>query len=313
MESRRRELHVVGCLFLIHGLADISASVFRPLLPNPMYVDLLLSAFTRSQLCLLAIWLVIGKERLTWRISGLLSGSCFLFMVFSRAFFASYSEIGRESQWLDAEWTYYFRLWSPGDLLVKAPLLIGGVAAPLIVFRILRFMMRRRDEKKSAEISLRQLFRFRLQDVAIWTIAIAICLGAFSSAPYPDWFQKLFEKWLAVYDVHRDVDVYQVASAAIYVFATGGCLLLSYVKSRFKLCFTLFVVVCVGPTIGFDIWLQSLSLPANLEEELPSVWSESLTSILAATSIASSLFLVQIYETLLLQVSKSPYDASDTE
>src|SRR5688572_12909886 len=118
-------------LILLHGLADVVVGIYGTHDLDRAATDLLRGALSRSQICLLAMWLVAGSERLSWRICGLLTGSCMLFVVFSRAAFSDQNEIGSESLWREEEWAYYFRLTGPGDLLVKLPVLIGSVAGTM--------------------------------------------------------------------------------------------------------------------------------------------------------------------------------------
>ncbi len=67
---------VIGWLFLSHVLADVAVAVYRWHDVDPALTDLLAAALSRSQLCLLAVWLVVGSERLSWRVCGLIVGIC---------------------------------------------------------------------------------------------------------------------------------------------------------------------------------------------------------------------------------------------
>jgi hypothetical protein len=300
MDARRRELFVVGWLFLIHGLADIAIGVFRRHVFDPSFIDVSLTALARSQLCLLAIWLALGRARLTWRLSGLIGGTFFLFIVLSRAIFPGITEIGRDSQWLEPEWEFYYQLWRAGDFVVKIPLLIAGVCIPLVVVRALRFAKSAGEHGEPTRASLANLLQFRLQDIAIWVFALALGFGAFRTAPYTDWFQQLFERWWSVYRVPRSIDVYCLTSALIYVAVALVSLQLVRSKPRLLVRLFLFVGVSIGPAVALDVWGQTM------RDEFAAAfvlrWPETLTSLSAAAVIAGSLLLVRFYEIFMVKV-----------
>ena len=58
-------LYAIGWLFALHGLANIFVGVFRVVDLHRPATDVLAAAFPRAQVCLLVIWLMLGKERLS--------------------------------------------------------------------------------------------------------------------------------------------------------------------------------------------------------------------------------------------------------
>lgn len=101
-------------LILLHGLTDVAVEVYGTHDLDRAVMDLLRGALSRSQICLLAMWLIAGSERLSWRICGLLTGSCLLFVLLSRTAISGQTDIGTDSYWRAEEWAYYFRLTGPG-------------------------------------------------------------------------------------------------------------------------------------------------------------------------------------------------------
>jgi hypothetical protein len=293
-------LFAIGWLFLLHGLADITVGIYRCHDVNRALTDLLAASLMRSQLCLLAIWVAAGTERLSWRICGLIAGGCFVFVVFSRLVFPGAQDILRNTYWLDEEWVYYFRLSGPGDLLVKAPILIFGVAGPLIVWRIWRAIRSvRQSGLPRARLANWLRFQFRLQDVAIWVITLSMALAAiYRTGPYTDWYGDLIERWRPAYRLKSWPDTYCVASALLYVLVAYVSLWSVYSKMRLRFRVPLALALAIGPAFGFETWLYSVA-EHSASQVLPGVWAqashETLTSAVAATVMTGSLLLVKLY------------------
>ncbi len=294
-------LFAIGWLFLLHGLADIMVGIYRCHDVDRALTDLLAASLMRSQLCLLAIWLVAGTERLSWRICGLIAGGCFVFIVFSRFVFPGPHDILRDTFWLDEEWEYYFRLSGPGDLLIKAPILIVGVAGPLFAWRIWRAI---RAVRQSGLPRVRPLnwlrFQFRLQDTAIWIFTLSVALAAiYRTSPFPDWHRDLYDRWRPVYRLKSWPDTYCVASAFLYVLVAYVSLWIVHSEMRLRFRVPLGLALTLGPAIGFEIWLRSV-VEHSPSQCLPGVWSgasaETSMSALAAAIMVGSLLLVRLYD-----------------
>lgn len=293
-------LFAIGWLFLLHGLADIMVGIYRCHDVDRALTDLLTASLMRSQLCLLAIWLVAGTDRLSWRISGLIAGSCFVFIVFSRFVFPGPQDIVRDIIWLDEEWEFYFRLSGPGDLLIKAPILIVGVVAPLLAWRFWRAIRSVRQSGLPRVKLVEWLrFQFRLQDVAIWVVTLSLALAAvYRTSPYPDWYGDLFERWRPGYRLESRPDTYCVVSAILYVLV--AFVSLWTVQSKMTMWFRMPIAAAlvIGPGLGFETWLRSIAHHSS-EPSDPRVWSqatgETSTCVLAAAVMIGSLLLVRLY------------------
>jgi len=204
-------------LVLLHGLADVAVGLYRTHDINRELTDLLAGALSRSQICLLALWLAAGFERLSWRICGLLGGSSFVFVVFSRTVFPGQTDIKTGNPWLEQEWEYYFRSSGPGDFLVRLPILIVDVAGPLLVWRAWRAIRLVRAGSRAIQFGWEWL-QFRLHDAAVWTTTICVvAVAIFQTTPYPEWFSELQKRWVQYYQFQDRAALYHLLSSADYV------------------------------------------------------------------------------------------------
>jgi len=298
--SKPGGLYAIGWLFLLHGLADIVVGVYRCHDVNRALTDLLAAALPRSQLCLLAMWLVVGSERFSWRICGLVAGSCFVFIVFSCLLFPGECGIGHGTVWLEQEWVYYFRLSGPGDLLVKLPILIGGIAAPLFAWRAWRAIgFIRQSGLPSAKLADRRRFQFRFQDVAIWTVALCLALAAsYRTAPYPGWFEELLSRWGHMYGLQDPHAAYYTTSALPYVLVGLVSIWAVFSTTPLRFRVPLGIGLVFGPAYGFEIWLQFVAEYSLLGDRSP-LWyqasAETFTCAVAAATIVGSLLLIRLH------------------
>lgn len=293
-------LFAIGWLFLLHGLADVMVGIYRCHDVDRGLTDALAASLTRSQLCLLAIWLAAGSERISWRICGLIAGSCFIFIVFSRFVFPGAQDIWRDVYWYDEEWVYYFRLSGPGDVLIKAPVLIGGVVGPLLIWRGWRAI---RAVRKSGlpRVKLARWLRlqFRMQDIIVWIATLSVALAAtHRTAPYPGWYGDLIGRWREVSRLANPHEVYCAVSASLYVLVACVSLWSVYSKKSLRLRIPIAIVLVIAPALGFEAWLHHVTAHAT-SQPLPQVWShassETLISLVAAAVMVGSLLLVKLY------------------
>ncbi len=117
LPHRPHALAPIGWLLLLHVLADLAVALYRCVNLDAALTDLLAAELPRSQLCLLAIWLALGREPLSWRICGLLAGTSLMFTLFTRLLFPGRLESDPADYWFKEEWGYFFRHSGPGDLL----------------------------------------------------------------------------------------------------------------------------------------------------------------------------------------------------
>jgi len=293
-------LFAIGWLFVLHGLADIMVGIYRCHDVDRALTDLLAASLTRSQLCLLAIWLAAGSERLSWRICGLIAGSCFVFIVFSRLVFPGAQDILRYTFWLDEHWVYYFRLSGPGDVLAKAPILIGGLVVPLLIWRGWRAIRSVRQTGLPRVNLARWLrFQFRMQDIIVWIVTLSVALAAtYRTSPYPGWYGDLIGHWRELARLKTPQDVYCAASAVLYVFVAGVSLWSVYSRMLLRFRVPIALALVSAPAFGFELWLRRVA-EHSTSEPLAEVWgqasNETMISILAATIMVGSLMLVRFY------------------
>jgi hypothetical protein len=296
-------LFAIGWLFLLHGLADVLTAVYRCHDVNRPLTDVLAAALPRSQLCLLAIWLALGTERLSWRICGLIAGCCFIFIVFSRLLFPGEYGISHQTGWLEEEWLYYFRVSGPGDVLVKSPILLAGVAGPLLIWRACRALRSLRQSGLTlAESGLWRRFQFGFQDIAVWTVTLCLALAAlYRTAPYPGWFDELLSHLRKIRRAQHPEALYVASSAALYVLTAFVSLGVVYAKIPLRFRVPLAVGLVIGPAYGFELWLRKLAEHAGATGISPLVFqasAETVTGIVAALIMVGSLLLIRLWQLL---------------
>ena len=299
----RSSLFAIGWLFALHALADVVVGIYRCHDMDRAVTDILAAALMRVQVCLLTIWLVLGAGRFSWRVGAWIGGVCFLFIVFSQFVFPGGPNLAQGAHWLDEEWVWYFRLSGPGDLLAKIPVLALGVAGPLIAWRAGRAIRRwRRFGFDRAILLDRSRLQFRLQDVAVWIIALSVPLAAiYRTAPYPSWNAELIEHWRGVYRYNSAQDVYSVLSAGLYVLGSLASLGIVYGNTKLPLGFRLLsgVAVAMLPAFGCQFWL--IHITERAAPHAPTVaWAASSNEVaisaVAALLAIGSLWLVKAYD-----------------
>lgn len=272
-------------LALLHVLLDVTVVVYAARDFNSPNTELLAAALSRSQICLLAVWFVLGFEPFSWRLCGLTSGCCLVFMLFSRMSFFLQEEIGPGSIWREVEWNSYFRETGPGDLLVKMPILMSGIIVPL-------FMLHRRNSAQIANLQNRSGFQslrlqFRLHHIIVWVIAISVLLATFfQTGPYRSWYRELGEHWMQSFRTQDGAVLYTVASALVYVVGTLASLWLVYGRSRVEMRMSL------GPavTLAAAYWVDYLS------PRIDGVASELITSGVAMALMIATFMIFKVYE-----------------
>jgi len=290
-------LFAIGWLFLLHGLADVMVGIYRCHDVDRELTDVLAASLGRSQISLLAIWLAAGSERLSWRICGLIAGSCFVFIVYSRFVFPGPKDVMRFVYWYDEQWAYYFRLSGPGDVLTKAPILIGGVAGPLLIWRGWRTIRSIRwSGLPRAKLAHWLRFQFRIQDVIVWTVTVSVALAAiYRVAPYAGWYGELIGHWRQVSRLASPCDFYCATSAFLYVLVACVSLWSVYSKMSLRFRIPLALTLVIVPAFGFEVWLRDVAKLANR----PGIWgqasNETIIGIVAASMMAGSLSLVRLY------------------
>ncbi len=306
MDRPPNGLTVIGWLFVLHALADVAVALYRSQTVDPVVDDILCAALPRSQVCLLAAWLAVGSQRWSWRFCGTIVGVCFVFILFSRFVFLQQKEIGHGTVWLDDEWAQFFRLWGPGDLLIKMPLLLGGVVLPLWIWRLGRWIgtgASFRLPKKWPRL------QFRTPDVAVWMITICATLAAlYQTAPYPEWTVALGDQWWSRYDFELSMTVYSTASTSVYVMTTLVALWFVHWNARLWLRVAVLMIIVVLPAMAMDGWLRSIveaKESAGGTTDGLAAYAETITSAIAATVIVGSLAITDTWKRLIDRLKSS--------
>ena len=301
MERVYREEFAIASLILLHVLADVVLSVLRIHNADWLATDFLSAALPRGQIALLAIWLALGEARLSWRICGFIAGSFFIFSLLTRTTWPAQYGIGANAIWMDEEWRYYFRPFEAGDYLVKAPVIAVGIVVPLAVTRW--------REICSAVTSrpIRELFRFRFADAALWVVTISVVLvGVFQTSPHPEWFEHLFDHWRQVYHLNDRPKTLAVTSSGLYVMTAFVSLWAVFSKASLYLRVFVWIAMLLVPNLLFDIFLQH-SIDRSPTDRFD-VWlraPETITCTIAAVAIVVSLLFVKLYRSLILTADAS--------
>jgi hypothetical protein len=245
--------------------------------------------------------LAVGRERLSWRVGGLIGGACCVFIIFSQLLFPDRDADWTSTYWFPEEWAYYFQPAGPGDLLLKFPVLVLGVVLPLVALRVWHAVgvMRRRGVQLSKLWSSRWL-QFGFSDVAVWTISLSFALAAiYQTAPYEGWFEQLYDHLRSGANPDNVAFVYSVTSALVYVVVTLAVLWAVFRQSPWWLRVLLVLTLAVGPAGLLDTWFNQAGKPAFVTESADfqiQAASETATSVVASAVILGSLTLVVLYE-----------------
>lgn len=300
MDRPSRTSYAIWWLFLVHALADVAVGVYRVHDLDREVTDVLSAALARGQLSLLAIWLAAGVDPLSWRLCGLIGGVCFLFVVFSRTALPGHFGLGGGAYWLEEEWAYYFRLTAPGDLLVKAPVLIGGIVGPLAAWRIASRMF---GSRASREDRGGRRFQFGLREAAIWMVTISLTLAAvFRTAPYEEWLAESAAHWREAYRLDDAASAYSLASGLCYAIIALIALWAVYGTHRWPIQAIVALLTAGAVGYGLEAWLHRID-SSSPPGDLRSIWSQTSSelaiSLLSFAAISGSLALYRAYHVLL--------------
>jgi hypothetical protein len=295
-----RRLSAIGWLLLLHGMASILVGVYRCLDLDATLIDVLSAALTRSQIALLTIWFVLGRERWSWRLSGLVGGLCFLFSVMSGMALPGQWDMPVGAYWFPEEWAHYYRPAGPGDLLVKVPVMVPGIALPLMVVRFIGDL--RRGWRPWPRDGWRRLdwLRFRFQDLAVWSVAISLVLVAvFQTAPYERWYAQLWEHGWLIYQMEVDAHRYSVISSGLYVWVAWMALWAAWGGGRARYRLAASLLLTMIPAIAVEAWAERMAASSR-GWNLSSLWfqgtAETTIAVLAWLLIAGSLGLYRLYD-----------------
>jgi len=299
---RPHPLAALGWLFLLHLLADLIIAILRSNRLGGEWTNLWAAALPRSQLCLLAVWLALGREPLSWRLCGLAGGGCTVFTVFTRLLLPGRIGLPTAHRWYSEEWLLFFDVSGPGGVLVDAPAMVLSIAAPLIAWRTWR-ALRLRHEATRPNRPWR--FQFRFQDVAIWTATFGIVLVAANrTAPYPGWWGELGDTFRSFTHDWRALAVRLTVVGPSY--ATGTltvvwCVYSSYAARRRRLTAALLVAGAVGvAALGAIVQAALGAAHARPAPPIPALFAIGIW-LLAMLATALSLLLARLHQPIEYQ------------
>jgi hypothetical protein len=302
MPRAPRRSYAILWLLVIHVLADVAVGVYRAQDVNRELTDVVSAALGRGQICLLATWLALGADPLSWRLCGFIGGASFVFVIFTRTALPGQHGAGAGAVWLEEEWAHYFRLSGPGDLLLKAPVLIALVAGPLVAFRLWRWLRRRVPAEpigQTSEGGKRRRMQFGLGEASLWVITLSVTFAAiFRTAPYPEWLAQLATRWRDWWRISDAPAVYAIGSGAVYAAGALASLWLVYGRSRLSLRLPLFLVLSLGPAYACEKWLESITAK-DPKIGLSTVWGQASAEIWISAAAAmisvASIILYRLY------------------
>lgn len=300
----------------MHTLADVTVAMYRCHDVAPEITDALAAVLMRSQICLLAIWMFIGRERFSWRVCGLIAGSCLIFTVYSRLLFPGLRKPSDGVFWYVKEWMYFFRPSGPGDFLVKLPVILVGMGVPLVGWRIIRAIRNRHRGTwfppliASWQATARRWLQFRFQDVAIWILTVACVLGAvYTTPPYDGWFVQLADLWWQIFGHRTAASLYSLVVSVLYVAVAAVAIWAVHSKQRLRTrIFVVSALTIVGGS-AFEVWRSNIATEQSLGT-WTSMWylaaPESVLAALSAGLIAGSLSLVVFYDSPIRPAKPMP-------
>ena len=190
----------LGWLLLLHLLADLAVALYRCTAINPLLTDTFARALMRAQFGLLCVWLFAGKDPSAWRLAGFLSGSAGMFVVYSRLIFPGFHKPSLGPAWFRSDFDLYFRSTGPGDLLLKAPLMLALIARRADGLSRRRFgnwsvIIRRsvasRIHSRTDRAHRLQWLQFSMADYLIWSFTLGLVMMVFTVAPYHEGWLEL--------------------------------------------------------------------------------------------------------------------------
>lgn len=306
----------LGWLLLLHFLADLAVALYRCTAINPLLTDTFAGALMRAQFGLLCVWLFAGKDPLSWRLAGFLSGSAGIFVVYSRLIFPGFHKPSLGPAWFRSDFDLYFRSTGPGDLLLKAPLMLALIVVALMVYQGAIWELeryhppkRRLSNSLADESGARlQWLQFSMADYLIWSFTLGLVMMVFTVAPYHEgWLELVRWRWgLGLQGKIPDSHLMLGAAIPSAVMVLLGSWLGQTTGSYGRRVATATVIGLICG-IGVEVWWNSyhqgpllFSSPTGTPRA-----SEVLLQPLIAIVAAGSCWLVSIYDAPSVQQAKS--------
>lgn len=297
----------LGWLLLLHSLADLAAAVYRCAAINPPLTDLLAGTLMRAQFGLLCVWLLAGKDPLSWRLAGFFGGSGWLFFVYSRLLFAGYHKPSIGPAWFRSDFDVYFSSTGPGDLLLKAPLMLALIGVALMTFRAVVWIRSRLPTKNDNTASTQsensgaklRWLQFSVADYLIWSFTLGLLMMVYTVTPWHEgWLELVRWRWSLGLQGRLPDSVLMLASAApTAAMVLLGCWLGQGTNHylRRSLIAGVIGLIC---GLGVEIWWHAYHQgPLNFSSPTGTTrMSEVLLQPLVALVVAASCWLVALYD-----------------
>ncbi|ADB16087.1 hypothetical protein Psta_1411 [Pirellula staleyi DSM 6068] len=303
MDRRNRRLFVLAWLFLVHGLADLAVALYRCLEIAPSFTDFLATSLPRAQLALLVAWVVLGREPLLWRLLGTVISLSWIFTIFSAFHFPGYYKPSMGEAWLVSDFGYYFRPTGPGDLLLKAPVIVGVMLVPLVIAKLVFWWRERRTQAPLAEpiaATTHHFFQFRFQDILLWNLAVALVLTAIAAEPHEGWFEVLGSRWWMM-SIQRATPYSRAMQLAAIPTSLAMLVAIVPVRTRTALVAQLLLIIVVGviPALLVDRYCRS----SDLVSFYAGVWRtfprEGRIVLCSSLIVGGSSWLVRLYDSAI--------------
>ena len=299
MNRRGRRLFALGWLLLLHCLAGVTVALYRCLELNGPLLDHFAAALTRCQIGLLAAWLVLGKEPLSWRVSWLVGCVSLLFSIYSRLLFPGVYRESLDETWAADEFAFYFRPSGPGDLLLKTPGIVLGIAMPLAIWRLGSWWAARR-RGQLIEPSLAtgaRWMQFRFQDFFVWNVALCLVLSAWYVTPtYDGWLSSIFARWWRGMQLQSFPSQFAVASALPTVTVILVTLWAMRSRESLSVRISLAVIIAALVALAFDLWWDGAADLRPGSSDYGPRPSECGTAITIGLIAAGSIWLLKLYD-----------------
>ena len=127
-----------------------------------------------------------------------------MFVVYSRLIFPGFHKPSLGPAWFRSDFDLYFRSTGPGDLLLKAPLMLTLIVVALMVYQGAIWELecyhppkRRLSNSLADESGARlQWLQFSMADYLIWSFTLGLVMMVFTVAPYHEgWLELVHWRW----------------------------------------------------------------------------------------------------------------------
>jgi hypothetical protein len=249
--------------------------------------------------------LALGLEPLSWRLSGAVSGTALLFIIYTQLLFPGLHKPMPGTFWQGVDYQAYFCPPNPGDFFLKAPALMGAIFVPLFAWRVLQSRSPSVEEGKPLARQARWL-QFHFQDCFVWMCALCVLLTAYLVPPHAGWADQVRVLWLRGMQLKTEYAWFAVLSGL-----PTACLLLAVLHSaagsgllvyRWRMS----AVAGLTSALAFDVWWDRRIVVAALPSAFADRPAETAVAIVSAAVIFGSIWLFVEYDRTLPRQAYRP-------